>query len=64
LHGLDLTLDRPDWSRQRRRIDPGRLARVLRTVFGIVVSDDEARRLAVVHSDPSTGGAMRPETAA
>jgi N-hydroxyarylamine O-acetyltransferase len=53
LRGLDLTLDRPDGSRHRRRLDPRGLARALRTVFGIVVTDDEAHRL---YPQPSADG--------
>ena len=64
LRGLDLMLDRPDGSRHRRRVDPGGLARVLRTVFGIILTDDEAQRLAIIHSHRSTGSATRPEKAA
>jgi N-hydroxyarylamine O-acetyltransferase len=45
LRGLELTVDRPDGSRRRRRVDRDRLARVLRSVFGIVLTDDEAHRL-------------------
>jgi N-hydroxyarylamine O-acetyltransferase len=64
LRGLDLTLDRPDGSRQRRRIEPRGLGHALRTVFGIVLPEDDVQRLALIHSRPSTGGAGRPEKAA
>jgi N-hydroxyarylamine O-acetyltransferase len=45
LRGLDLTVDRPDGSRRRRRVDRDRLTRVLASVFGIRLAADEARCL-------------------
>jgi N-hydroxyarylamine O-acetyltransferase len=64
LRGLDLTLDRPDGSRQRQRVDPGGLIHALRQVFGILLPENDAQRLALIHSHPSTGSARRPEKAA
>ena len=56
LRGHDLTVERPGGSRRRRTVEPDRLVGVLATLFGIGLTDDEARALRSACPQPLVAG--------